>query len=107
MLLIADVENKTVTSRFYEPFHSELPLCRAAKLSDLSIKILICRAVSQPLANMIEAYGIQLIPFVAGDLDQVLSIYLKDILSNPNFRMPGCKAGRRGRSRNGRSLKKT
>jgi predicted Fe-Mo cluster-binding NifX family protein len=106
MLLIADVENHAVTSRRYEPFSFELPLSRAAKLSDLSVKILICGAISQPLANMIEGYGIRIIPFVAGDVDQILNAYLKDILSTPNFRMPGCAARRRRRFRNGRGCKK-
>ncbi len=95
MLLIANIENKMVTSRHYEPFYPKLPLRRAAKLSDLGVRALICGAVSQPFANMIEAYGIELIPFVAGDVNQVLDAYLKDILSTPNFRMPGCEARRR------------
>lgn len=102
MLLIANIENKTVKSRRYEPFDSELSLRRAGKLSDLGIKVLICGAISQPLANMVEAYGIHLIPFVVGGVNQVLDAYLKGILSSPNFRMSGCKAkGRR------RGLKKT
>lgn len=107
MLLIANIENKTVKSRRYEPFYSELSLRRAAKMSDLGVKVLICGAVSQPLANMVEAYGIELIPFVTGDVNQVLDAYLKDILSTPNFRMPGCQAGRRRRCRHRRGLKKT
>lgn len=107
MLLIANIENKTVANRCYEPFYSELPIHRAAKLSDLGVRVLICGAVSQPLANMVEAYGIHLIPFVAGDVNQVLDAYLKDILSFPNFRMPGCKAKGRRRCRRGRGLKKT
>ena len=109
MLLIANIENKMVTSRCYEPFYSDLPLHRAARLSDLGVRVLICGAVSQPLANMIEAYGIELIPFVAGDVNQVLEAYIKDSLSTPNFRMPGCKAKRRMRcgQRRWLNLKKT
>lgn len=103
MLLITDLENKVVTSRYYEPFSSEIPMKRAARLSDLNVKTLICGAVSQPLAHMIEGYGIRIIPFVRGEVDQVLHAYLKDILSTPNSRMPGCKDRhhRRCRSRRG------
>jgi len=106
MLLIADLENKVVTSRYYEPFSSEMPMKRAAKLLDLSVKILICGAVSLPLANMIEGYGIRIIPFVRGEVDQVLRAYLKDILSTPNFRMPGCEDRDRRRCRSRRGCKK-
>lgn len=106
MLLIADVENKVVTSRYYEPFSSEVPMKRAARLSDLNVKILICGAVSQPLAHMIEGYGIRIIPFVRGEVDQVLHAYLKDILSTPTFRMPGCKDRHRRRCRSRHGCKK-
>ncbi|MBW2099765.1 MAG: NifB/NifX family molybdenum-iron cluster-binding protein [Deltaproteobacteria bacterium] len=105
MLLITDLENKVVTGRYYEPFSSEVPMKRAAKLSDLGVKILICGAVSQPLAHMIEGYGIRIIPFVRGKVDQVLRAYLKEVLSTPNFRMPGCKDRDRKRRRSRRGCK--
>jgi predicted Fe-Mo cluster-binding NifX family protein len=90
LLVIADVENGTVISKHYEPLNSDLPFSRAAKLSDLGIKVLICGAVSQSLANMVEAQGIRVIPFVTGDVNQVLDAYLKGVISMSRFRMPGC-----------------
>ncbi len=102
MLLVADIENGVVLNRHYEPFCSDRILRRVAMLSDLNVGVLICGAVSEPTANMIEARGIRLVPFVTGSVSQVLDAYIKNILSAPDFRMPGC-GGRRRRRRRGRS----
>ena len=90
MLLIVDIVAGTETSRHFEPFHYESPFSRAAKLSDLGVKVLICGAVSDQFANIIETYGIRIVPFVAGGVDEVLDAYLTGGLYNAKFRMPGC-----------------
>lgn len=97
MVLVAEIKNAAVVSRHYEPLDFELPLSRVSKLSKLRVRVLICGAISQFFANMIEAHGIRIIPFVAGDVNQVLDAYLKGLLLMPSFQMPGC--GRRRRKR--------
>ena len=89
-LLIVDIADQTATGRDVASFHYESPFSRAAKLSDLGVKVLICGAVSDQFANMIEANGIRIIPFVAGAIDEVLDAYLTGALSSSKFRMPGC-----------------
>ena len=89
MILVAKVENGTVVDRYYNPLGSELPLSRVSKLSELGVNVLICGAVSGFFANMIEAHGIRIIPFVAGDVNQVLDAYLKGSLPMPALQMPG------------------
>ena len=69
MILVVEVESGAVVSRHYEPFGSERSFYRATKLSKLEVNVLICGAISQFYANMIEAYGIQVIPFIAGDVN--------------------------------------
>ena len=91
ILLIVDIVDRTETSRHFESFHFESPFSRAAKLSDLGIEILICGAVSNLFADLVETYGIRIIPFVAGDVDEVLDAYLTGGLWDSTFRMPGCK----------------
>ncbi len=100
MLLVVEIEGREVVGRRYEPFGFDRVLRRVAMLSDLDVEVLICGAVSEPVANMIEARGIRLVPFVTGSVDQVLDAYLKNILAAPDFRMPGC-GGRRRRRRRG------
>jgi len=89
-LLIVDIADQTEPGRYFEPFHCESPSSRAAKLSDLKVQVLICGAVSDIFANMIEAHGIRIIPFVAGDVDEVIDAYLRGAIFSSKFQMPGC-----------------
>jgi len=102
MALIAEVENAVVVNRHYEPLGSELPLSRAVKLSELGVMVLICGAISQLFADMVEAHGIRVVPFITGNVNQVLDAYLKGLLHMPSFQMPGCGMRRRKRFRGGR-----
>ena len=90
MLLIVDIADQTETGRYFVPFHCESPFSRAAKLSDLGVQVLICGAVSDLFANMIETYGIRIIPFVAGPVDEVIDAYLTGAIFSSKFQMPGC-----------------
>ncbi len=93
-LLIVDITDETAAGRYFEPFHYESPSSRAAQLSDLKVQVLICGAVSDLFANMIEAYGIRMISFVAGAVDEVIDAYLTGAISSSKFQMPGCGTGR-------------
>ena len=90
MLLVVDIVDYSETARYFEPLHYESPFSRAAKLSELGIEILICGAVSNLFADIIETRGIKIIPFVAGAVEEVLGAYLTDRLCDSKFRMPGC-----------------
>ncbi len=102
LLLVAEIEKGSVVSRYYEPLNAELPFSRVSKLSKLGVEILICGAISQFFASIIGARGIRVIPFIAGDVNQVLDAYLKGSLLMPSFQMPGCGMRRRKRFRGGR-----
>jgi predicted Fe-Mo cluster-binding NifX family protein len=78
------------------------PSQRVTLLMDLQTEVLICGAVSAPLAEMIVAAGIQLIPFVAGEAEEVLGVFLRGELPSPAYTQPGC-CGRRRRCRGGRN----
>ena len=70
---------------------------RAKRLAELGVNVLVCGAISRPLASYLSAAGIILIPWVSGALEEVLRAYLTDRLSDPCWRMPGCG----GRHRHG------
>lgn len=97
MLLIVEIGNAMIVGKRYEPFQPDLPVYRAAKLFELGVTVLICGAVSQLFANMIEAWGIRMIPFVAGEANEILDAYLKQMPVSRIFRMPGCRNRRRNR----------
>lgn len=105
-LLVVDSDGSVEAGRAEEALTDGFAPRRAARLADLGVNVLICGAISRPLACMVAAYGIQIVPFVNGDADEVLSSYLSGRLAEPDFpaqfRMPGCRGrGRRFRGRYG------
>lgn len=99
-LLIAEIENGKAIDREQMTFDPERPSYLTEMLTQLDIMVLICGAVSEIPANMIEAVGIRLIPFISGNAEKVLKCYAKNGAILPGFLMPGCDRGYCGRNRN-------
>ena len=95
MLLVVEVENTKIISRRYEPFYPELPTRLALRLAEMNVATLICGAISEMPANILEANGIKLIPFITGNAGEVIDAYVKDVPFIPAFLMPGCSHKRR------------
>ena len=81
-----------------EVAQASFPTERAKRLAELGVNVLVCGAISRPLAGLLSAAGIIVIPWVSGALEEVLRAYLTDRLSDPCWCMPGC--GRRHRHGN-------
>ena len=64
------------------------------RLKDLSIGVVVCGAISREVQEQIVSYGIEVIPFVSGDLRRVIDGWLKGELDRDDFAMPGCCRGR-------------
>jgi predicted Fe-Mo cluster-binding NifX family protein len=79
-----------------DDYQSQRALC----LAEWKIDVLVCGAISRPLQEMVTAFGIQVIPFIAGDLDEVVRMWLSGGSDWSAFAMPGCK--RRARCQNRR-----
>jgi predicted Fe-Mo cluster-binding NifX family protein len=90
MLLVVEIENTKIINKHYEPFYPELPTRLAVRLAEMNVAVLICGAISEMPANILEANGIKLIPFITGDAREVIDAYVKDVPSMPAFLMPGC-----------------
>jgi predicted Fe-Mo cluster-binding NifX family protein len=89
-LLIVEIEKAQVTDRSYVIFDPALPSHLAKTLVDLNVPVLICGAVSQIPASIIDAGGITLIPFITGEVDRMLDVYANGGSLEPTFVMPGC-----------------
>jgi predicted Fe-Mo cluster-binding NifX family protein len=100
-LLVIDAEEGKVVSRRDHEIETDDPLQKAARLAECGVEALVCGAVSRLLAQMIEDRGIQLVPFVAGEVEAIITAFLAGSLPNPDTAMPGC-CGRRVRGRQGR-----
>ena len=101
-LLIVEIKSKQVCSRRYEPFYPDFPSRLAERLADLDIEVLICGAISERPANIIESGGVKLIPFITGSADEVLDAYARGAAFVKPFLMPGCRCRGRERSRRGK-----
>ncbi|NVN91390.1 MAG: hypothetical protein HXX11_12415 [Desulfuromonadales bacterium] len=67
-----------------------LPVRRVMSLAHLGVTTLVCGAISRPLHEMVVSNGILVVPFVAGDLGEVIRAWLAGTLDNDRFAMPGC-----------------
>jgi len=68
---------------------------RVATLRRLDVSVLICGAVSRPLAEMVNSSGIQVLPFVTGSTEQIINAYKTGQLSQPQYILPGVWPGAR------------
>lgn len=96
-IVVLEIKNGKIVNQQEHDLEPIEPYARMTRLAELGIETLICGAVSRPLADMLIARGIRLIPFVAGETDRVMEAYLAGSPLHAAFAMPGC-CGRRRRS---------
>jgi predicted Fe-Mo cluster-binding NifX family protein len=94
---IVEVESGRIVGESLATLSEITPNARALRLTELGIGTLVCGAISGAMRNLLEAYGIQVISFVAGDIYDVIQAWLSGNIHGGPFFMPGC--GRRGRHR--------
>lgn len=94
-LVLIDIEGQKEISRSEITLPEESMPQRASRLKILSVDVLICGAISRPLAFMIAGSGIEILPYVTGRIDEVLKAYITGQLAEKRFSMPGCKMGAR------------
>jgi predicted Fe-Mo cluster-binding NifX family protein len=94
-LLLVDVEGNREVGRKKVGFELPIVPAKVAVLDDNNVDTLICGAVSRPFAAMVIHYGIELVPFISGSVEDVLNAYLRGSLNDPRFLMPGHSRGMR------------
>jgi predicted Fe-Mo cluster-binding NifX family protein len=100
-VLMLDIGNGQVAARHEEPLPGTDPQAQAARMTGLGAEVLLCGAISQPMAAVLAATGIRVIPFIAGTVEDVLAAWMAGSLPNPDLSMPGC-CGRMRRCHGGR-----
>jgi predicted Fe-Mo cluster-binding NifX family protein len=70
---------------------------RARQLNGLGLDVLICGAVSRPLYELLVTGGFEIVAFVAGEVDQVLTTFLRGGLPDRALVLPGCRCRWRGK----------
>jgi len=80
---------------------SALPrIARPGRLKNLMVDLLICGGISCWMEDQIHRSGLRLMPWIAGEVWNVLTALREGSICNPCYLMPG-----RGRCRRGRRLK--
>ena len=97
-VLILDIQNRMVKSRSERTLEQRDPFEKVGQLRTDGVETLVCGAISRPVTAYAEAQGIRMIPFVAGNIEDVIKAYLEGRLASPGFLMPG-RYGRRKRFR--------
>ncbi|MBN2345258.1 MAG: NifB/NifX family molybdenum-iron cluster-binding protein [Candidatus Aminicenantes bacterium] len=87
---VVEVEAGRILNQHREELDMELPLQKALWLSELGVGILVCGAISRPLQAMVISAGIQVIPFISGDLSDVIQAWSLGKFPASRFFMPGC-----------------
>ena len=64
---------------------------KARQLAEMGVETLVCGAISRTLQNMVAAYGIELVAFINGDLEEVIDAWQCDRLCNDDFSMPDAR----------------
>ena len=105
-LLLAETAGPTIVGTTRLAFDPERPLELLRTLQERRVGVVICGAVSEQPAALLESAGIELIPFVAGNVHRVLKTFRRNRLAGPACRMPGCGRGIccRGKIRQGREI---
>jgi len=72
------------------------PVRRAVQLAETGIEVLVCGAISRTLHELLTARGIAVLPFMAGDLQEIVACWVDGRLPGEAFVMPGCRRRRGG-----------
>jgi len=102
LLLIKTGEAGRENDRNIKAIEAQNPLQRVRQLINMEADVLICGAISSPLAAMVVNAGIKLVPFVTGEAEPVLAAFFRGQLPSPGYMLPGCGGKLRHRFRGGR-----
>ena len=91
LLLIVEINNHEIIDSQKESFRSNVPFLLVNRLNELNVDILICGAISQMPATIIEQGNIILIPFIGGIVNEVIDYCIKGKSPACKFLLPGCK----------------
>ena len=88
-LLVAEVDEGGEYSRFETDISEHFLHSKVMRLRELGIDTLICGAISEQGARMITTTGIKLIPWISGQVEEILHAFLRRNLLRTQFLMPG------------------
>ena len=88
-ILVVQCDEDQVQARYHYEIPDESIAARAERLRELGVNVLVCGAISNPLAKIVSGLGITLIPWKCGLIEEVLVAYFSGTLKEPRFSLPG------------------
>ena len=90
--LVVQIENGHEMSRREVLVAETNPRLLAKGIKEMG-EVLLCGALSQPVADSLAHEGVRVWPHLCGEAEGVLQAFLTNTLERPEFRMPGCCLG--------------
>lgn len=87
---LVEIESGNIVHYDREILPDVLPVQKALRLAEINAEILICGAISKSMFDLIISYGIRVIPFIAGTVDEVVHHWASGLVDWTCFTMPGC-----------------
>lgn len=98
-LLLLTFRDGRIEARREEELPEEPSAARAERLAALRVGTIVCGAISRPLQETLEALGIVVMPFLAGEIPAVIAAWRAGRLPDEAFAMPGCRGRMRMRGK--------
>ena len=92
-LMIFEIRDGNEIKRDCVKFTTRVSPAMVGIISEHAVDVLICGAVSRPFAAMVIHSGIELVPFLSGPTEDIITAYLFGTLADPRFFMPGYTKG--------------
>ena len=96
-VLIWSLEEKGGDEREEHDLRGLIPPMKVRRIKELGADVLICGALSNTVAYLVESAGIRLVPWISGPVDEVIEAFKTGQIDEPRYFMPGCGRMRRGR----------
>ncbi len=94
-IMLVEVDGDRAVSESRVTLPGSAPVAKALRLVELGVTVLVCGAVSRPMLALVAGYGITVVPFVAGELKDVVAALCSGDLYRGGFAMPGCAGSSR------------
>jgi len=106
-LLVVQLNGKTEQARETYSLPRIHIFQRVRYIRGLNINTVLCGALSRPFQGLLIESGINVFPWITGDVQEVLEAYISGDLGSDKFVLPGCQQKRRGQGRGHRHYGKT
>ena len=92
---VVRVASGRIVEQWEMSFQEGITTQKAVLLAEVGVTVLLCGAISRPLLDSMESYGIDVVPSIAGDWHDVLRSFLVGTLPRTYPALPSHNAMRR------------